>query len=743
MAVVLPNLIAAAIVAGLAVSVTLRRPPPPLWPSLLLYLTFVLVYLVGDTITLVSTSLFWEQVGIAVLYSGSIPASAACWILAIRYAEAQGHRFAWATAPWIWAPVALTSMGWLAMLSNPWHGEFLVPVIGDHNEHRWMWWTFVPFGYALVTGSVILYGVLAYQARDREIRRNAITMASGILLTLAVNFLSYATPFESPFDLTVVGLGMTSALFLYGTYRTRLFGLLPVALPQLIWHEPDGIALVDGCGRSLYANPAAADLIGLAVDEPQQDVLALLCAAAEDAEFERDELARMLLDPRATAIPELGPFLGSRGRWLSVTSTPMPDRRGRILAFSLRFHDVTALQRISERLHAAEERQQLEQRLQRARRIESLGVLAGGIAHDFNNVLAVIVGNARLGLEELGFPNRLRRRLERIERAGDFAVELTNQILTTAGKRSLRLAVVDVSRLVAGMVDLLRASISPKAELEVELRDDLPTIHGDATQLRQLTMNLVRNAADALGGSEGRIVIRTGVAVLDSDGVEYSRGLADLDPGEHVFLEVSDTGPGMDESTRDRIFEPFFSTRQSGRGLGLAAVRGIADAHRAAITLETGPGRGCAFRVLFPGSLGTRIDVGEQAGHATITNPSGTVLVVDDDPAVLELAAVYLERVGFEVIPSNGGEEALRIFEERTPDIDVVVLDLGMPGLDGQATFVELQRRKPHVRVVVVSGYGREVASERFGFIDQAQAFLSKPYEPEVLIERIREALAS
>jgi CheY-like chemotaxis protein len=356
-------------------------------------------------------------------------------------------------------------------------------------------------------------------------------------------------------------------------------------------------------------------------------------------------------------------------------------------------------------------------------------------------VLAVIVGNARLGLEEIGFPSRLRRRLERIERAGDFAVELTNQILTTAGKRSLRLAVVDISRLVAGMVDLLRASISPKAELEVELREQLPPIYGDATQLRQLTMNLVRNAADALGGSEGRITIRTGVTHLDANAVEYSPGLADPKPGEHLFLEISDTGPGLDEGTRDRIFEPFFSTRQSGRGLGLAAVRGIVNAHRAIITLETEPGEGCTFRVLFPTTLEARIDVGEKSGSAASQNPSGTVLVVDDDPAVLELAEVYLERVGFEVIPSQSGEEALRLFEERAADIDVVVLDLAMPGLDGQETFIELQRRKRHIRVVVVSGYGREVAAERFGVIAEAQAFLSKPYEPEELVAAVHRAL--
>ena len=252
------------------------------------------------------------------------------------------------------------------------------------------------------------------------------------------------------------------------------------------------------------------------------------------------------------------------------------------------------------RRRSEEERLAFERRMQQTQKLESLGVLAGGIAHDFNNLLMGILGNADLALSKSPPESPVRAYIRNIDTAAQRAADLANQMLAYSGKGRFVVEPIDLSRLVEEMGHLLATVISKRAALRYRLAADLPPVEADATQLRQVVMNLITNASDALGDEEGVITVATGVVEIDPAGTAPRSSGAPLPPGTYVFIEVSDTGCGMDPATRARIFDPFFTTKQTGRGLGLAAVLGIVRGHRGALRVSSEPGQGTTFTVLFP-----------------------------------------------------------------------------------------------------------------------------------------------
>lgn len=412
----LPNAIAICLVAGLALTVLVRRPARALWPVLFLYQLFALVYLIGDAVTGVASDMFTEQVGIALIYTGSFPAAAACWLLAIRYADAQGQSFRWAHGAWIRGPVAFAAVAWLFALTNPWHGQFVVPVIGAHNEHLWGWWLFVPWGYVLVSGAVLLYTSLALNARDEIVRTNAWLMASGICVTLVANFLSYL-PAVVPFDFTVVGLGGASALFLFGAYRTRLFSLVPVAVVEAIRHDPNGLVLVDLQGTWLRSNPAATKLLGSELKQPGRDVVALLARCLRGPEGEplrREDLARRLLQGPRAVYETVGPLLAGEGHWIEIIATPIPRFEGRARAVSLRLVDVSSRIAAEEQLRRS--RRELKMQTDERRAVD---LLLGDILRD-----------SALAAGELDDPDRAKRLLVRVRRAAEQARQMTGAVVS-------------------------------------------------------------------------------------------------------------------------------------------------------------------------------------------------------------------------------------------------------------------------------------------------------------------------
>jgi PAS domain S-box-containing protein len=401
---------------------------------------------------------------------------------------------------------------------------------------------------------------------------------------------------------------------------------------------------------------------------------------------------------------------------------------------------VAVVTNISARKRAEQDQLELERQLLHSQKLESLGVMAGGIAHDFNNLLVGVLGNADLALLKLPEDSAARSNVEEIGKVAARAAELCSQMLAYSGKGRFVVEPVDLSSAVDEMVHLLTISTSKKASLRLDLASDLPMVEADATQIRQVVMNLITNASEAIGEAAGVISVTTGTAHCDRQDLAEISVVGDLPDGTYVYLEVADSGCGMDPKTMARIFDPFFSTKFSGRGLGLAAVQGIVGGHGGAIRVESEPGRGTTVRVLLPASdrraaEATSAEPGDQEWRGT-----GTVLLVDDDDMVRPVAQQMLERLGFSVLTACDGEQAVEILASHQREVVLVLLDMTMPGMDGPETFLEMRRRGLTVPVILSSGHDEQDTTSRF--VDRGLAgFIQKPYLTSTLREKMREAL--
>jgi PAS domain S-box-containing protein len=376
-------------------------------------------------------------------------------------------------------------------------------------------------------------------------------------------------------------------------------------------------------------------------------------------------------------------------------------------------HLLVVIRDITERQRAEEEQRKLETQMQQTQKLESLGVLAGGIAHDFNNLLLPILGNARLAEAELEPDSSARRFIERVETAGLRASELTNELLAYAGRGKLTTQRLNVGQLLRETAELLRTAISRKVELRYELPDFLPPIEGDPAQLRQVILNLITNASEAIGDEPGVVTLTAGTINADRAYLGTTHLGLELPQGSYVYVEVRDTGCGMDEETKAKIFDPFFTTKFAGRGLGLAALLGIVRAHWGTLKVESQPGQGTAFRLLFPRAAGSQEAVAEEVARPLEWHGSGTVLVVDDEEVVRELLEEVIRRCGMSVVTAKDGREAVERFREHEPEIDVVVLDVTMPEIGGVDAFLEIRKIRPDARVDTEKGTLRIGSQER------------------------------
>ena len=386
-----------------------------------------------------------------------------------------------------------------------------------------------------------------------------------------------------------------------------------------------------------------------------------------------------------------------------------------------------------ERRRLEEQRDQLIRQAQEAQKLESLGVLAGGIAHDFNNLLVGILGNSSLLLDRLPAESPVRGPVANIEIAAQRAADLTRQMLAYAGKGSFLIEPVSVGQLVVEMADLLDASLSKRAQLNVRAAPDLPAVEGDATQLRQVVMNLLTNASDALEGRSGTIDVRVYAEDVEDDG--GVRMGADLRGSRCVCLEVYDSGMGMTEEVRRRMFDPFFTTKVQGRGLGLAAILGIVQAHRGALHVESAPGVGTRIRVWFP-ALAAPAPVRPPVSSIPPGRTSGLVLVVDDEAIVRGFISTVLEDAGYTVLAVGDGAEAVDVVRAHGDALVAVVLDLTMPNMGGDEAMREMRLIRPDLPVLLSSGYSQEDARERFGALG-AGGFLQKPYRAAALLDAV------
>jgi nitrogen-specific signal transduction histidine kinase/ActR/RegA family two-component response regulator len=407
--------------------------------------------------------------------------------------------------------------------------------------------------------------------------------------------------------------------------------------------------------------------------------------------------------------------------------------------FNGALYSVSFVKDISERVQAEQERKRLEERMLEAQKLESLGVLAGGIAHDFNNLLMVILGNLDLTTRDLPESSSVRPMLDDMNTAARQATDLCRQLLIYAGKGESVMCPANLGMLLRAQAQMLEISASKSVQLVIDTEDELPQILADASQLRQVFMNLIINASDAIGDSPGVITVTTGMAYCDVEYLENLQLSTPLKPGHYVFAEVTDTGCGMTEVVRSRVFDPFFSTKTTGRGLGLAAVRGIVHNHGGAIRIYSEVGKGTTFRLLFPVPENLTFDT--QPGETTPQSwqGHGLVLLVDDEPSLRKLGVRMLERLGFDVVTASNGLEALATYDRHRDSISFVLLDWTMPEMGGGEALRELKARSPGVRVVVASGHAPSDLARRLR--DQkVAAFVRKPYHLDELSRALQDA---
>ena len=483
-------------------------------------------------------------------------------------------------------------------------------------------------------------------------------------------------------------------------------------------HAEGKIVLANEVGAAMYGYDAASIV----------DVSLMDLTGPESRALVADHVRR------GTAEPYEGLGLRRDG------TTFAAEVRGTTLSHQGKPMRVSVIRDVTDRKRREAEQIALTERVQQAQKLESLGVLAGGVAHDFNNILTIVSNGIALTKREPGLGTAARAHLDAVELAVEHAADLCRQMLAYTGTTRLERETVELSGLVGEMSTMLEASIAKKATLVRELPPGLPTLRADATQVRQIVMNVVLNAAEAIAGGQGVIRVSTGAGTIDATAFVQSAALGEPQPGVYVWLDVEDNGAGMEPVTVAQMFDPFFTTKFVGRGLGMAAVAGIVRSHGGAIQVDSKPGRGTRVRVLLPASDAAPI-VEAPSPAAPEPRTEGVVLVVDDEKNVRTSIDLLLRAHGFEVIPASGGAEAIESFKAALGRIDVVLLDLTMPGMNGIAVLAALRRIAPEVPVVLTSGYGSARLEDEPTSGAGPDAVLSKPYSVDRLLETLRRVM--
>jgi PAS domain S-box-containing protein len=487
---------------------------------------------------------------------------------------------------------------------------------------------------------------------------------------------------------------------------------------------PGGIVHVAANGSILRANLEASRILGLTYDELAQRYVndfevATIFEDGSHCPASEYPVSKAIVTGQqqpATTIGVRKP--NGEISWAMFRAVPTRDSQTQAITGAVcTFLDIT-------------ERKRFEDKVRHTQKLESLGVLAGGIAHDFNNLLVAILGNASIARSLPECSEKIGELLEEVELGARRAADLTKQMLDYAGQGRSRVESVDVPAAVREMAKLVKALIPKLVGLHYHVQDGLPRIDADPTQLRQVIMNLVTNAAEAIGQRSGRIVVSVEQLYLSQADIDSSVGAAS--PGECVCLEVTDDGAGMDSITAARVFDPFFTTKFKGRGLGMAAVLGIVRGHRGAIHIESREGIGTRVRVFFPAP---RQD-------SPVATPSGgargIVLVVDDDDGVRAVGKTALSNAGYQVVTANNGSEGLRMFERYGTQLKLILMDVTMPGLDGFEALRRIRESGSNIPVLLTSGYEVDPSTAAAA---HSSGILEKPYDVGQLLEAVQRAL--
>lgn len=504
-------------------------------------------------------------------------------------------------------------------------------------------------------------------------------------------------------------------------------------LHSLLHALPVGVFYLDADGKCTYVNNRWCEMSGMTSEEALGSGWMQVLHPDD-----RELVAAKRLDAINKGLPYENEFryLCRDGRivWVVGKALPLKDANGNVSGYLGTVIDVT------ERKKAEAENLQLQAKMLHGQKLESLGVLAGGIAHDFNNLLMSIMGNTEVALIDLPADSPGRKSVEKTKEVVQRAADLTKQMLAYSGRGKFIIENVNLSRLVEDMTELLKVSIKKNVTIKYELAPDLPQVEADATQIRQVAMNLIINASDAIGDNQGILTVTTGVMECDHEYLRDAEIGKELPETTCVYLDVNDNGCGMDEETKAKIFDPFFTTKFTGRGLGLAAVLGIVRGHKGALKLYSKPGEGTTFRVLLPISDKHTETCPEVDKNTEKWNGRGTILLVDDEEEILTVTRMILEGKGFTVLTAINGCTGIELFREHKDEITAVVLDLTMPCMNGEEAFLEMKKIRSDVKAILSSGYNEEEVSLLFNGEGFA-GFLQKPYALSDLMTKLRDVL--
>jgi len=496
-------------------------------------------------------------------------------------------------------------------------------------------------------------------------------------------------------------------------------------------HAHDMVAVVDREGSVLYVNQGFCRHTKRTAEELSRRKLWEGVVASDEEAYRRrwDEIRK-----RGALTFEAAILTASGG------STPV-EVNASYIEFGGREAVCTVARDLSVRQAAEGEKLRLQQQLEETQRLESLGVLAGGVAHDFNNLLTAILGNASLARDSLADPKAAKDMLAQIDIAANQAAGLCRQMLAYAGHGQLRIEPLDVSTVVLESAKLLEMTIAHRARLELQLAPALPSILADESQLRQVVLNLVHNAAEAIERPNGAIVVTTATVHIDAALIASARVRRDVAPGPGVTLIVADNGSGMAPETLDRIFEPFFTTKFTGRGLGLPAVLGIVRSHRGLLHVQSERGNGSTFRVTFSASSVARPT---PAARSPTGQPAanGRALVVEDEEAVRRVAQQTLLRLGYEVDTATDGASGIARVTRDPQRYALVVIDMTMPRMDGAVALKQMRKLGLSAPCILMSGLAEPQVRARLDGIE-AVSFLPKPFDVSALTAAARAAVGA